>query len=164
MCGRPCRCKGKRSLTSGMVGCCHVSGLLVRLRWPLALMKSAERLPNHCGELVQPNDGRGFCRSSVRPNGAHHSPSPCNSIFLRSSLCSIGLDHPFVPTCGQAGRRAERRSRRGLGPPRQRRAASLTAASTMAGLARVGTKGHWHLWGSWGASFQGVAPVRAEAL
>jgi len=40
------------------VGCAHVSGLLVRQLWPLALMKSADRFPislsrtrrlRHCG-------------------------------------------------------------------------------------------------------------------
>src|SRR2546423_15050857 len=46
-----------------------------------------------------------------------------------ASLCSIGNDHPFVPTCPPAERRAQRQSRM---PPRtrrhrrSRRAASLT--------------------------------------
>jgi hypothetical protein len=46
-----------------------------------------------------------------------------------ASLCSIGNDHPFVPTCRRAERRAQRQSRM---PPRlrrhrrSRRAASLT--------------------------------------
>src|SRR6202030_2054823 len=46
-----------------------------------------------------------------------------------ASLCSIGNDHPFVPTCPSAERRAQRQSRM---PPRtrrhrrSRRAASLT--------------------------------------
>ena len=35
-----------------------------------------------------------------------------------ASLCSIGNDHPFVPTCLPAERRAQRQSRM---PPRMRR-------------------------------------------
>jgi len=35
-----------------------------------------------------------------------------------ASLCSIGNDHPFVPTCLPAERRAQRQSRM---PPRTRR-------------------------------------------
>jgi len=46
-----------------------------------------------------------------------------------ASLCSIGQDHPFVPTCLSAEHRAQRQSRMPPRPRRHRRsrrAASLT--------------------------------------
>src|SRR5207302_7311014 len=47
-----------------------------------ALMISAERLPIIATSFV-PNDAEGFCRSSVRPKGAHHV-----SIVLASLCCA----------------------------------------------------------------------------
>ena len=40
-------------------GCGHVSGLLMRLMLPLALMKSAYRVPNQTNELVGPDSTSG---------------------------------------------------------------------------------------------------------
>jgi hypothetical protein len=36
---------------NSLVGCGHMSGLLARRIWPLALMKSDGLGPDHCGEL-----------------------------------------------------------------------------------------------------------------
>jgi len=58
--------------------------------------------------------------------------SGCWWVFrsIAVSLCSIGNDHPFVPTCLLAERRAQRQSRmmsaRSRRHRRSRRAASLT--------------------------------------
>jgi hypothetical protein len=58
---------------AALVGCGHVSGLLMRRLWPLALMKSADRVPislsrterlRHCG----------FIRSPARPVRHHVLP------------------------------------------------------------------------------------------
>jgi hypothetical protein len=38
-------------VVNGLVGCGHMSGLLARRIWPLALMKSDGLGPDHCGEL-----------------------------------------------------------------------------------------------------------------
>jgi hypothetical protein len=43
---------------NGLVGCGHMSGLLARRIWPLALMKSDGRGPDHCGELCAHDDSR----------------------------------------------------------------------------------------------------------
>jgi hypothetical protein len=49
-CGRR---HGKNFLTfsAALVGCGHVSGLLVRQVWPLALMLCADRVPNKLAHL-----------------------------------------------------------------------------------------------------------------
>jgi len=66
-CGRR---HGKNFLTfsAALVGCGHVSGLLVRQVWPLALMLCADRVPNKLAhfkkECVDPS---GFSRSPERP-------------------------------------------------------------------------------------------------
>ena len=43
---------------NGLVGCGHMSGLLARRIWPLALMKSDGLGPDHCGELCAHDDSR----------------------------------------------------------------------------------------------------------
>src|SRR5229473_4160147 len=55
-------------VSAALVGCGHVSGLLVRQVWPLALMLCADRVPNKLAhfkkECVDPS---GFSRSPERP-------------------------------------------------------------------------------------------------
>ena len=50
MCGRPPRRKGEVDVRRS-VECSHVFGLLMQLCALLALMKSADRLPNHVNAL-----------------------------------------------------------------------------------------------------------------
>ena len=51
-----------------LVGCGHVSGLLVRQVWPLALMLCADRVPKQKRALLRRCvDPSGFSRSPERP-------------------------------------------------------------------------------------------------
>jgi len=50
MCGRPARRKGEVDVRRS-VECSHVFGLLLQRSRLLALMKSADRLPNHVNAL-----------------------------------------------------------------------------------------------------------------
>jgi hypothetical protein len=47
-------------VTNDLVSFSHMSGLLVRQRWPLALMISDCRGPYHCGELEAHDGWRGI--------------------------------------------------------------------------------------------------------
>jgi len=55
------------------VGCGHVSGLLTRRLWPLALMKSADRVPISLSRMKRLRHC-GLIRSPARPVRHHFSP------------------------------------------------------------------------------------------
>ena len=58
--------QGHSDVRAALVGCGHVSGLLMRQVWPLALMLCADRVPSFACTLkcVDPS---GFSRSPERP-------------------------------------------------------------------------------------------------
>jgi hypothetical protein len=58
--------QGLSDVAAALVGCGHVSGLLMRHSWPLALMLFADQVPIEMAHLecIDPN---GLSRSSERP-------------------------------------------------------------------------------------------------
>ena len=65
---------------SKSVGCSHMSGLCVRPIWPLALMNSADRIPNHAIALYLALVSTGF--SDPRPDRF------ASIVVCPSQLCS----------------------------------------------------------------------------
>ena len=69
-------------VSAALVGCGHVSGLLVRQVWPLALMLCADRVPNNRAH---------FRRSALTQTG---SPDPPNDRICITSSCPRQLVLP----------------------------------------------------------------------
>jgi hypothetical protein len=68
---------------AALVGCGHVSGLLVRQVWPLALMLCADRVPNKLAH---------FGRGALTQAG---SPDPRNDRICITSSCPRQLVLPI---------------------------------------------------------------------
>ena len=79
-------------ISAALVGCGHVSGLLMRRGWPLALMLCADRLPIVlCTRKC--DDPSGFSRSPERPY-LHYvvMPSPIGVADLTADLSHAASD------------------------------------------------------------------------
>src|SRR5580693_941929 len=75
--------QGLSDVAAALVGCGHVSGLLVRQVWPLALMLCADRVPNKNAH---------FRRCALTQAG---SPDPRNDRICITSSCPRQLVPPI---------------------------------------------------------------------
>ena len=74
-------------------GCRHVSGLLMRRAWPLALMRSADRVPINSAGLMTPPHYRVFPILGHEPSFIsflHPSQSDdCSSTYAAAAIAEL---------------------------------------------------------------------------
>jgi hypothetical protein len=87
-----------------LVGCGHVSGLLMRQVWPLALMLCADRVPIVRTGLVAHDPEAGFPNRRLdRFASRHHHPR--NSIVLLRCRLTPTLPSPLQAAAASSGAR-----------------------------------------------------------
>jgi hypothetical protein len=89
ICGRPPLASTFFDVLNDLVGCGHMSGLLVRSLYPLALMKSDDRDPNQRGELCARGTERVVPGFRLRPcrSSRLFAPAKLEPIILLGGHC-----------------------------------------------------------------------------